>query len=97
MSLAEESELKCCCTSHTGKPHLWHTEPAAAHHAQPAGKPTEVQWLMRVLRMAQESMCSGEDMHGVLRLMCLLSLTQGGIAKKHFDPAAARVLAELRP
>ena len=42
--------------------------------------------LMRVLRMAQESMCSGEDMHGVLRLMCLLSLTQGGIAKKHFDP-----------
>ena len=45
-----------------------------------------MQGLMRVLRMAQESMCSGEGMHGALRLMCLLSLTQGGIAKKHFDP-----------
>ena len=30
-------------------------------------------------------MCNEEDMHAVLRLMCLLSLTQSGIAKKFFD------------
>jgi hypothetical protein len=34
---------------------------------------------------AQEMMCNEEDMHAVLRLMCLLSLTQNGIAKKYFD------------
>lgn len=33
----------------------------------------------------QEIMCNEEDMHAVLRLMCLLSLTQSGIAKKYFD------------
>ena len=35
--------------------------------------------------MVQELMCNEEDMHAVLRLMCLLSLTQSGIARKYFD------------
>lgn len=30
-------------------------------------------------------MCNEEDMHAVLRLMCLLSLTQSGIGRKYFD------------
>jgi len=33
----------------------------------------------------QELMCNEEDKNAVLRLMCLLSLTQSGIAKKYFD------------
>lgn len=35
--------------------------------------------------VVQEMMCNEEDMHAVLRLMCLLSLTQSGISKKYFD------------
>ena len=30
-------------------------------------------------------MCNEEDKNAVLQLMCLLSLTQSGIAKKYFD------------
>ena len=38
-----------------------------------------------LLCLVQELMCNEEGMHAVLRLMCLLSLTQSGIAKKYFD------------
>ena len=40
----------------------------------------------------QEMMCNEEDLFVVLRLMCLLSLTQGGIPKKYFDALRKEIL-----
>ena len=37
-------------------------------------------------------MCNEEDLFVVLRLMCLLSLTQGGVPKKYFDALRKEVL-----
>lgn len=37
-------------------------------------------------------MCNEEDLHVVLRLLCLLSLTQGGVPKKYFDALRKEVL-----
>ncbi|KAK9837545.1 hypothetical protein WJX84_004210 [Apatococcus fuscideae] len=40
----------------------------------------------------EEMMCSGIDLLTVLRLMCLVSLTQGGIPKRHCDGLRREVL-----
>lgn len=37
-------------------------------------------------------MCNEEDLFVVLRLMCLLSLTQGGVPKKYYDALRKEVL-----
>ena len=37
-------------------------------------------------------MCNEEDLFVVLRLMCLLSLTQGGVPKKYFDALRKEIL-----
>ncbi|BDA43254.1 Vacuolar protein sorting-associated protein 33A [Coccomyxa sp. Obi] len=40
----------------------------------------------------EEMMCNEEDLFVVLRLMCLMSLTQGGVPKKYFDALRKEVL-----
>ncbi|KAK9915301.1 hypothetical protein WJX75_007269 [Coccomyxa subellipsoidea] len=40
----------------------------------------------------EEMMCNEEDLFVVLRLMCLLSLTQGGVPKKYYDALRKEVL-----
>ena len=46
-----------------------------------------------VVRMVpQEMMCGEEAAGAVLRLLCLLSLTQGGVPKKYYEPLRREVL-----
>jgi hypothetical protein len=40
----------------------------------------------------QDMMCAEEELFAVLRLLCLLSLTQGGVPKKYFDALRKEVL-----
>lgn len=37
-------------------------------------------------------MCEEQDVYAVLRLLCLLSLTQGGVPKKYFDALRKEIL-----
>ena len=42
--------------------------------------------------LLQEMMCGEEPVGAVLRLLCLLSLTQGGVPKKYYEPLRREVL-----
>lgn len=48
--------------------------------------------LMLATRGTQDMMCQGERLESVLRLLALMSVTGGGLPKKHFDALRREVL-----